>query len=563
MAETSNSRVVLHTTKVAVQAATGNIPGAALTTITNPGATKKATKVILSVIICLFMVPCVVINSIPSSILELVQSNVSTDSNALFTAQYDEYLDALQQGLSETLTDASENTEIVCKEFEVDVCSLIAYFSIWKDHQTVPISKDKLTDTFQKKIKEAELLSIKTTKALTTGENGKKETVVKKTATYKGDRAFAKYLKLTKEEIEYGTAQGSILATLMNKKGKAKIDLNELANDDDINMIGVSGAGKKYKLSNADYKLLCKIVAQECSNNYDGALAVISHMCNLCEYGAYQGKGLMGTAKGGWYAAYTSGAYKNRNPASFVKRAVKDALNGKRNIPPYVLEFWAAGHKSKNWNYAAGERFYKRIGDNDYYYNIKDKKRLKKQTKEYNAALSGNGGGSVVYYNQGESPWEKHRFSGPHGSNRIKEAGCGPTSMAICISTLTGRRVTPIDTCDWAAKQGYYWQGSGWSHDTPKALAKHYKLKCQGLGYSKTKLRAALKSGKLVVALMGPGHFTKHGHYIVLRGITKDGKILVSDCGGRNRNGAWAFNTVFSEAKSSAGSGGPFWAIYK
>ena len=60
-------------------------------------------------------------------------------------------------------------------------------------------------------------------------------------------------------------------------------------------------------------------------------------MCNLAEYGSYRGKGLMGTAKSGWYSAYTSGAYKKRHPAAFVKRAVKDAINGKRNLPPYEM----------------------------------------------------------------------------------------------------------------------------------------------------------------------------------------------------------------------------------
>ena len=76
---------------------------------------------------------------------------------------------------------------------------------------------------------------------------------------------------------------------------------------------------------------------------------------------------------------------------------------------------------------------------------IKDKKRLKKQTKAYEAALSGGGySGAVVYYNQGDSPWGKHRFRGPYGTNKIKPAGCGPTSMAICISTITGQQSKDI-----------------------------------------------------------------------------------------------------------------------
>ena len=32
-----------------------------------------------------------------------------------------------------------------------------------------------------------------------------------------------------------------------------------------------------------------------------------------------------------------------------------------------------------------------------------------------------------------------------------------------------------------------------------------------------------------MILSMNPGHFTKSGHFIVLRGITSDGKILVND----------------------------------
>ena len=68
----------------------------------------------------------------------------------------------------------------------------------------------------------------------------------------------------------------------------------------------------------------------------------------------------------------------------------------------------------------------------------------------------------------------------------------------------------------------------------------------------------------MIVAIMGPGHFTKHGHYIVLYGLSKDGKKLqVADCGGRARNGWWNVDTVFSEARSNASANGPFWAISK
>ena len=69
--------------------------------------------------------------------------------------------------------------------------------------------------------------------------------------------------------------------------------------------------------------------------------------------------------------------------------------------------------------------------------------------------------------------------------------------------------------------------------------------------------------GNTVVAIMAKGHFTNAGHYIVLRGMTSDGKILVADCGSKARNKAWDFNIVYNEARSGADVGGPFWIISK
>lgn len=172
--------------------------------------------------------------------------------------------------------------------------------------------------------------------------------------------------------------------------------------------------------------------------------------------------------------------------------------------------------------------------------------------------LSGNGGVDVVYYSQADPRWGGTDF----GGNTVGAAGCGPTSMAICISTLS-KKVSPLTTCQWGAKHGYYIKGSGWSHSVIPALAKQYHLKCKGIGKNRLALSQALSEKKLVVAIMAKGHFTNGGHYIVLRGMTSDGKILVADCGSKARNKAWDFNIVYNEARSGADAGGPFWIISK
>ena len=72
----------------------------------------------------------------------------------------------------------------------------------------------------------------------------------------------------------------------------------------------------------------------------------------------------------------------------------------------------------------------------------------------------------------------------------------------------------------------------------------------------------ALGSGKLVIAIMAPGHFTTTGHFIVLRGITEEGEVLVADPASVKRsNQEWPLRTVVNEAASRAGAGGPFWVF--
>lgn len=171
--------------------------------------------------------------------------------------------------------------------------------------------------------------------------------------------------------------------------------------------------------------------------------------------------------------------------------------------------------------------------------------------------LKGNSGLQVVYYNQGDAAWK----SLPYGDSTIGEAGCGPTSMSICISTFTNQKVTPRQTATWAAENGYYVSGAGSSHSIVPALAQKYNLECKGIGKDKEEIINALQTGKLVVAIMGPGHFTNEGHFMVLTGI-KDGKITVADCGSKQRTGqTWSIDLIVNEARNGASAGGPFWVI--
>lgn len=64
------------------------------------------------------------------------------------------------------------------------------------------------------------------------------------------------------------------------------------------------------------------------------------------------------------------------------------------------------------------------------------------------------------------------------------------------------------------------------------------------------------------MAIMSQGHFTRGGHFIVLRGITSQGKILVADCASYERSQKeWDINIFLNECNKSAAAGGPFWVL--
>ena len=71
-----------------------------------------------------------------------------------------------------------------------------------------------------------------------------------------------------------------------------------------------------------------------------------------------------------------------------------------------------------------------------------------------------------------------------------------------------------------------------------------------------------LLQGDMMVALMGPGHFTQSGHFIILRGATLSGEILVADPNSReNSLASWDPQLLLDEISASDGRGLWLWQI--
>lgn len=169
-----------------------------------------------------------------------------------------------------------------------------------------------------------------------------------------------------------------------------------------------------------------------------------------------------------------------------------------------------------------------------------------------------DGGTPVVYYNQ----LDERYASQPYGTDNIGGYGCGPTSMAIVVSSLTDDMVDPVKMARWSYENGYWCKSSGSYHALIPAAAEAWGLPVSGCTTSEPqRILGALADGKLVVAIMSEGHFTSSGHFIVLRGV-QDGQIMVADPASYKRSEQlWDLSIILNEASRRAAAGGPFWII--
>ncbi len=169
---------------------------------------------------------------------------------------------------------------------------------------------------------------------------------------------------------------------------------------------------------------------------------------------------------------------------------------------------------------------------------------------------------NLVYYSQTDDRWNDTIYG---ADDTIGVYGCGPTTLAMIISTLTDNIVTPDTMAKWSYDNGYFCNNSGSYHSLiPKGVNKHGLVSKSLESPTKQTIIDELSSGNLIVVLMNKGTFTSEGHFIVLRGITNDSQVLIADSKSLdNSQKPWDIDLILKEAKLYANNGGPFWSISK
>lgn len=152
-------------------------------------------------------------------------------------------------------------------------------------------------------------------------------------------RIYEKYYLNDKTKINSEKPKYEILVSNVKYLANNTITIDEPVVEEEIieEPIIEETIYKTYSLSNSDYNLFLRVVASEANyGSYEDSLAVASNILNRCEskkWSRYPNgtNPIAQIKRPNQYTVYASGAYKHVKVSEETKKAVNDALNGKRS----------------------------------------------------------------------------------------------------------------------------------------------------------------------------------------------------------------------------------------
>ncbi|MCI8319552.1 MAG: hypothetical protein HFH02_00595 [Dorea sp.] len=156
---------------------------------------------------------------------------------------------------------------------------------------------------------------------------------------------------------------------------------------------------------------------------------------------------------------------------------------------------------------------------------------------------------------KGEIPqllqWDERWGHASYGTGFIASCGCGPTAMSMVISGLTGdATVTPVKVARYSEKKGYIDENNNTYWELMSEGGKHWGITSYGGDVSEEFVSKELKAGHPIICSVGPGDFTKQGHFIVLTKY-KNGKVKVNDpFSQKNSDKLWKYSKIKDQIKS-------------
>lgn len=113
--------------------------------------------------------------------------------------------------------------------------------------------------------------------------------------------------------------------------------------------------------------------------------------------------------------------------------------------------------------------------------------------------------------------WDERWGFGDYAGGAFGETGCGPTCLSMAYTGLTGKTDYPPDIMgEFATENAYAVDGVGTAWALMEDGARQLGLQSESLGLDLAIFQDALDGGKVLVLSLGPGDFTKSGHFILV-----------------------------------------------
>lgn len=140
-----------------------------------------------------------------------------------------------------------------------------------------------------------------------------------------------------------------------------------------------------------------------------------------------------------------------------------------------------------------------------------------------------------------------------YGNDTIGINGCGPTCLSMVVAgLLKDTSKSPDAVAEFSVENNYCTVASGTAWSLMSSGAKKLGLKSESVVVGRDSIKAALEKKQPVICSMKPGDFTTTGHFIVLTGLTEDGRLMINDPNSITRSEKrWDIDTIVGQAKSA------------
>lgn len=136
-------------------------------------------------------------------------------------------------------------------------------------------------------------------------------------------------------------------------------------------------------------------------------------------------------------------------------------------------------------------------------------------TGDKSSTVVGKGFKQPVDYKQGDSRWGSKMYSSTGNKKQtMANSGCGPTAMADVVATLKESSVTPYTLAELSVANGHRSASGGTAWSFFPFIQERYGFSKLIESSTLASLKACLDAGGYVVCSMGPGYWTKGGHFI-------------------------------------------------